>query len=156
MAEFDIVVRNGTIGTASAVFAADIGVKDGRIVAIGEKLGAGTEEVDATGRLVLPGGVDSHTHIDEPRGGPVVRNIACWSVRSPHEPQSQASDAPREVDVFSAPPEVALVETPSGNRRRPRHGECPRPSQQPDGGKRMGHRSSAGRDRPSEFFRFRE
>ena len=43
-----------------------------RIVAIGEKLGAGTEEVDATGRLVLPGGVDSHTHIDEPRGGPTV------------------------------------------------------------------------------------
>lgn len=72
MAEFDLVVRNGTIGTASAVFAADIGVKDGRIVAIGEKLGAGTEEVDATGRLVLPGGVDSHTHIDEPRGGPTV------------------------------------------------------------------------------------
>ncbi|MBR0656568.1 dihydropyrimidinase [Plastoroseomonas arctica] len=72
MAEFDLVIRNGTIGTASAVFAADIGVKDGRIVAIGEKLGGGDEEIDATGRLVLPGGVDSHTHIDEPRPGPTV------------------------------------------------------------------------------------
>ncbi|MES2710967.1 MAG: dihydropyrimidinase [Pseudomonadota bacterium] len=72
MAEFDLVIRNGTIGTSSAVYAADIGVKDGRIVAIAEKLGAGAEEIDATGRLVLPGGVDSHTHIDEPRGGPTV------------------------------------------------------------------------------------
>jgi dihydropyrimidinase len=72
MAEFDLVIRNGTIGTASAVFTADIGVKDGRIVALGEKLGTGVEEVDATGRLVLPGGVDSHTHIDEPRPGPTV------------------------------------------------------------------------------------
>jgi len=72
MPEFDLVIRNGTIGTSSAVYAADIGVKDGRIVAIGEKLGAGAEEVDATGRLVLPGGVDSHTHIDEPRPGPTV------------------------------------------------------------------------------------
>jgi dihydropyrimidinase len=70
MAEFDLVIRNGTIGTASAVFRADLGVKDGRIAAIGDRLGAGQREVDATDRLVLPGGVDTHTHIEEPRGGP--------------------------------------------------------------------------------------
>lgn len=70
MAEFDLVIRNGIIGTASAVFESDIGVKDGRIAALAKGLGAGAQEVDASGRLVLPGGVDTHTHIEEPRGGP--------------------------------------------------------------------------------------
>jgi dihydropyrimidinase len=72
MPAFDLVIRNGNVATATDVFAADIGVKDGVVVALGKVLGAGTREIDATGRLVLPGGVDSHTHIDEPRGGPTV------------------------------------------------------------------------------------
>ena len=41
-------------------------------MALGRGLGAGAKEIDATGRLVLPGGIDSHTHIEEPRGGPTV------------------------------------------------------------------------------------
>ncbi|HTN62979.1 MAG TPA: dihydropyrimidinase [Devosia sp.] len=62
---FDTVVRGGLIGTAEAVFRADIGIRDGRIAALGEELGPGKKEVDASNRLVLPGGVDSHCHIEQ-------------------------------------------------------------------------------------------
>jgi len=72
MPEFDLVIRHGTVATASDVFVSDVGVRDGVVVALGRCLGAGAREIDATGKLVLPGGVDSHTHIDEPRGGPTL------------------------------------------------------------------------------------
>src|SRR2546430_10567888 len=65
MAEYDLVVRNGTLATASDVFRADLGVIDGRIATIGAKLGAGRQEIDAEGRIVTPGGVDSHCHIEQ-------------------------------------------------------------------------------------------
>jgi len=66
MSDFDLVVRGGTIvdGTGTRPFSGDIAIKDGTIVAIGEKLGAGTEEIDARDRLVTPGFVDVHTHYD--------------------------------------------------------------------------------------------
>ena len=72
MPAYDLVIRNGTVATASDVFAADVGITGGQVVALGRHLGPGAQEMDATGRLVLPGGIDSHTHIEEPRGGPTV------------------------------------------------------------------------------------
>lgn len=65
MSEFDLVVRNGTVATASDVFDCDIGIKDGVITQLGRSIGAGTREFDAGGKLVLPGGVDSHCHIEQ-------------------------------------------------------------------------------------------
>lgn len=65
MTHFDLVVRGGTIVTAHEEFMADVGIRDGRIVAIGESLSTGSVDVDATGRLALPGGVDSHCHIEQ-------------------------------------------------------------------------------------------
>lgn len=65
MAEFDLVVRNGTIATAADVFHADIGVKDGRITALAAKLPQGHREIDAKNQFVMPGGVDSHCHIEQ-------------------------------------------------------------------------------------------
>lgn len=66
MAAFDLVVRGGTMfdGTGAAPVVADIGVRDGRIVAVGQGLAAGREEIDATGLMVTPGWVDIHTHYD--------------------------------------------------------------------------------------------
>ncbi|RMH50085.1 MAG: dihydropyrimidinase [Alphaproteobacteria bacterium] len=58
----DLVIKNGTVATASDSFRADVGIRDGRIVALGEGLSA-TREIDATGRLVLPGGIEAHCHI---------------------------------------------------------------------------------------------
>jgi dihydropyrimidinase len=62
---YDLTVRNGTVATATDTFAADIGVADGRIAAIGRDLAPGRRDLDARGRLVLPGGVDSHCHVEQ-------------------------------------------------------------------------------------------
>jgi len=66
MPDFDLVIRNGTIATAADVFRADLGIVGGRIAAIAARLPSGAREIDASGRLVLPGGVDAHCHIDQP------------------------------------------------------------------------------------------
>ncbi|GAP35495.1 dihydropyrimidinase [Piscinibacter sakaiensis] len=66
--EFDTVIRHGTVATASGTMDADVGIRDGRIVALAESLGRGREEIDARHRLVLPGGVDAHCHLDQPVG----------------------------------------------------------------------------------------
>ena len=64
-ARFDLTIRNGTLSTASETFCADIGISDGRIAALAERLPPGETDIDAAGRWVLPGGVDSHTHIEQ-------------------------------------------------------------------------------------------
>jgi dihydropyrimidinase len=68
MAEFDLIVAGGTVVTAADTFAADLAVRDGRIVAIGHDLGSAGRTVDATDRLVLPGGVEAHCHIAQESG----------------------------------------------------------------------------------------
>jgi dihydropyrimidinase len=64
-AAFDCVIRGGHVGTAVDEFDADIGIKDGAITAIGQSLAAGAAEIDARGKLVLPGGIDAHAHIEQ-------------------------------------------------------------------------------------------
>src|SRR5258708_2561341 len=66
--DFDLVVRNGTVTTAEESLAGDIGIRDGKIAAIGRGLAAGGREINATGQLVLPGGVDSHCHVEQLSG----------------------------------------------------------------------------------------
>ena len=65
MPDFDLVIRNGTVATATDVMNCDIGVSDQTIVALARDLGPGTREIDAAGKLVIPGGIDSHCHIDQ-------------------------------------------------------------------------------------------
>ncbi|MGV0819396.1 dihydropyrimidinase [Martelella sp. AMO21009] len=66
MADFDLLIRNGTCVTAADTFNADIAVKGGKIVATGTDLGTAAKEIDASGLLVMPGGIDSHVHIAQP------------------------------------------------------------------------------------------
>ncbi len=63
---YDLVVRGGHLvdGSGAPGREADVGVKDGRIVAVGKVNGQGREEIDARGKLVSPGFVDVHTHYD--------------------------------------------------------------------------------------------
>ncbi|MCA0326026.1 MAG: dihydropyrimidinase [Proteobacteria bacterium] len=67
-ASFDTLVLNAQIATAADLYLADIGIKDGRITAIGTGLGSAADTIDARGRLVTPGGVDAHCHLDQPTG----------------------------------------------------------------------------------------
>jgi dihydropyrimidinase len=62
---YDLVIRNGRVATASDVFEADVAIAGESIAAIGRGLFSGTREIDARGKLVLPGGVDSHCHIEQ-------------------------------------------------------------------------------------------
>ena len=85
----DLLIKNGTIITAKESFVADIAVKDGKIACIGSDLKIDAKKIiDVTGKLVLPGGIDVHTHLAMPFGGTVsadgylsgTRAAACGGV----------------------------------------------------------------------------
>jgi N-acyl-D-aspartate/D-glutamate deacylase len=63
---FDVIIRGGDVidGTGAARRRADVGIREGRIVAIGTVDGEAATTVDATGKVVAPGFVDVHTHFD--------------------------------------------------------------------------------------------
>ncbi|RYZ11924.1 MAG: amidohydrolase [Comamonadaceae bacterium] len=64
--EYDLKIEGGLIvdGTGAAGRLGDLGIRDGRIVALGEAPGSATQVIDARGRVVCPGFVDVHTHYD--------------------------------------------------------------------------------------------
>ena len=85
----DLLIKNGTIVTASGSYEADVAVKDGKIAEIGKNLDISADKtVDASGKLVLPGAIDVHTHLAMPFGGTVsadsylsgTRAAACGGV----------------------------------------------------------------------------
>jgi dihydropyrimidinase len=67
------LIKNGTVVTASDTFAADVWIEGERIVALTHAqraaLGQADRTIDATGKYILPGGIDAHTHLDMPFGG---------------------------------------------------------------------------------------
>ncbi|GJD54026.1 D-hydantoinase [Methylobacterium crusticola] len=73
MSQFDVVIRGGTVVTASDSFMADVGIRSGKIVAVTENLDDGAKTIDACGLMVMPGGIDSHVHLAQPAfGGPTM------------------------------------------------------------------------------------
>ena len=68
---FDTIIKNGTVVTATDTFLSDVGIVGGKITDLAASLPAENADkvIDATGRLVLPGGIDVHTHLDMPFGG---------------------------------------------------------------------------------------
>ena len=76
----DLVIRNGTVvdGTGRPAAVADVGIRGDRIVAVGEVEDRGTREIDATDRLVTPGFVDLHTHLDAQIGWDPLLSSSCW------------------------------------------------------------------------------
>src|ERR1700756_2937225 len=62
---YDLVIRGGRVATASDVFDADVGILGETIAAIGRSLAPGKREIDARGKLVLPGAGHSHSHIEQ-------------------------------------------------------------------------------------------
>ena len=79
-APFDLVVRGGRIadGTGNPSFDADLGIRDGRIAALGRISGSASRTIDATGLVVAPGFIDIHNHsdttlLDDPDGQSMLR-----------------------------------------------------------------------------------
>jgi dihydropyrimidinase len=68
---FDTIIRNGTVVTATDTYLADVAISNGRIAAVGSDLPVqnAAKIIDAAGKLVMPGGIDVHTHLDMPFGG---------------------------------------------------------------------------------------
>ena len=64
-----LLIKHGTIVTASDRFTGDVFVEGEKVTTIGTALDLPADRViDATGKLVLPGGIDVHTHLDMPFG----------------------------------------------------------------------------------------
>ena len=72
MSEYDLVIRNGAVATAADTSACDIGIRDGVVAMLGKNLGPGARDIDASGHLILPGGIDSHCHIEQRSSSGVV------------------------------------------------------------------------------------
>ena len=64
--DYDLRISGGTLvdGSGATARPGDVGIKDGRVVALGEARGSAAQELDARGRVVAPGFVDIHTHYD--------------------------------------------------------------------------------------------
>jgi dihydropyrimidinase len=63
--DFDLVIRNGSVVTATEEVFCDIGIAKGRIAALGRKLDSAARVLDAEGNYVFPGGIDAHCHIEQ-------------------------------------------------------------------------------------------
>src|SRR5262252_2659377 len=67
MSDFDLLIRGGTVVTASEARPADIGIVEGKLVTLGAGLsGSARETINASGLHIFPGLIDSHVHFNEP------------------------------------------------------------------------------------------
>jgi N-acyl-D-aspartate/D-glutamate deacylase len=76
----DLVIRGGRVvdGTGAPSFEADVAVDGDRIAQVGSKAGRGVREIDASGRIVTPGFVDIHTHLDAQLAWDPIATSSCW------------------------------------------------------------------------------
>ncbi len=68
MLDLDLAIRGGTVVTASDTIRCDVGIKDGKVALLAENITEAARTIDASGLLVMPGGIDSHVHLDQPSG----------------------------------------------------------------------------------------
>ena len=115
----DLVIRNGTLATASETFRADIGIRDGRIAAIADTLD-GAEVIDASGKLVLPGGIEAHCHIaqesatggmtaDDYRSGSISAAFGGNSCFVPFAAQHRGMGVTETLDLYDSRAQGASV-----------------------------------------------
>ncbi|PZX10336.1 dihydropyrimidinase [Palleronia aestuarii] len=119
MMSFDLVIRGGQVATAADTFSADIGIKLGRIAAIGEGLDA-PDVIDAAGRLVLPGGIEAHAHIaqesatggmtaDDYRSGSISAAFGGNSCFVPFAAQHRGMGVTETLDLYDSRADGASV-----------------------------------------------
>ena len=78
--EYDLVIRGGSVvdGTGAPSKLADVGIIGDRVVKLGLVEGTGKTEIDAAGKLVTPGFVDIHTHLDAQLAWDPIGSSSCW------------------------------------------------------------------------------
>ncbi len=76
----DLVIRGGTVvdGTGAAATTADVAIDDGLVTEVGAVHGSARREIDADGRIVTPGFVDIHTHLDAQLAWDPIASSSCW------------------------------------------------------------------------------
>ena len=103
---YDLIIRHGQLvdGTGAPMRSADVAVRDGRIAAVGKVDGEARQEIDASGLLVTPGWVDTHSHMDgqatwDPLLAPAINHGIttlvmgnCGVGFAPCEPNTEARD----------------------------------------------------------------
>lgn len=108
---FDLVLRDAVLATAGDTCRADLGIVDGRIVQIGRGLAPGMCEIDVAGRVVTPGGIDAHCHLDQPMAPPVkladdfftgTRSAACGGTTTviPFAAQRKGATVQAAIDDY--------------------------------------------------------
>lgn len=111
----DLILRNGTVVTATDTYQADVGIEGGKIKQIGRDLGPAAREIDVTGKILFPGGVDVHTHVEfELMGHRTVDDFHSSTV------QAACGGVTTVVDYAMPAPGQSLfdaVETWNGNAR---------------------------------------
>ena len=116
---FDLLIRGGTVidGTKAPRHDADIGIRGGRIVAIGDLAHATADRVlDAGGRIVAPGFIDSHTHDDQAvLSQPDLRFKVSQGVTTVVAGNCGISAAPLRADM-DLPMPLSLIDAPRAAR----------------------------------------
>ena len=72
MATYDLIISGGTVVNSTDTFSADVGVRDGSIVAIANGLDDAVRTIDASGKYVMPGGIEAHCHIEQESSGGIM------------------------------------------------------------------------------------
>ncbi len=116
---YDLLITGGTVidGTKAPRFTADVGVVDGRIAAVGDLAGHTADSVlDATGRIVAPGFIDSHTHDDQAvLSQPTMAFKVSQGVTTVIAGNCGISAAPLRTDM-DLPMPLSLIDTPAEGR----------------------------------------
>lgn len=82
---YDLIVKGGTIVSASDTFIGDLAVSNGKVAAVGKIAEPGKKVVDARGKIVIPGGIDVHTHFDMPfMGATTIDDFTTGSTSAIH------------------------------------------------------------------------
>jgi dihydropyrimidinase len=102
----DVILRNGTVVTANDVYPADVAVEGGLVVQIARGIsGRAAREIDARGKLLLPGGVDVHTHCETVLAG--EQTVDDWTSSTA---QAACGGVTTVVDYALTGPDQSMVE----------------------------------------------